>query len=168
MRCFVLAGALALTLPFAAMSQTVPPVPAAADYVTKAGQSDQFEIQTGKLAATQALSPDVRAFGSMMVTDHTKSTALVVAAAKDRKLSAAPPQPLNPDQQAMLTELQGLKGDAFDKDYVAQQLTAHQQALDLQIHYASGGDDPNLRAAARQIIPVVQMHLGMLQKMHQQ
>jgi putative membrane protein len=168
MRCSVLAGIIALASPLGAVAQVVTPVPAAADYVTKAAQSDQFEIQTGKLALAQAMNPDVRAFGGMMVTDHAKSTALVVAAAKNRKLSAAPPPPLNPDQQAMLTELQGLKGDAFDKDYIAQQLTAHQQALDLQTRYANGGDNSNLRAAARQIIPVVQMHLGMLQKMHQQ
>jgi putative membrane protein len=166
MRTQVLAALLVLVFPVATMGQPSPPVPSAADYVMKAGQSDQFEIQTGRLAAAKALSPALRSFGSQMVTDHTKSTAMVIAAAKKRGIPATPPPPLNPDQQAMLTELQDLSGDAFDQDYVTQQTTAHQQALALQSSYGKGGDDPNLRAVANQIVPVVQMHLGMLQKMH--
>jgi putative membrane protein len=168
MRSYVLTVAFAIAIPIASTAQTATPVPAAADYITKAGQSDQFEIQTGKLAAAKATNPDIRTFGALMVTDHTKSTAMVTTAARKRGIPAAPPAPLNPDQQAMLTELQDLKGDAFDKDYVTQQLTAHQQALVLQSSYARGGDDANLRAVAAQIVPVVQMHLGMLQKMPQE
>jgi putative membrane protein len=165
MRSYILAGALALALPAAAHAQPATPVPPAAQYMMMAGQSDQFEIQTGKLAATKAMSPDIKKFGGQMVTDHNKSTAMVIAAAKKSGLPTPPPPPLKADQQAMLTELQGQSGAAFDKTYVSQQLKAHQEALALQSSYAKRGDDPNLKAAAGQIVPVVQMHLGMLQKM---
>jgi putative membrane protein len=163
MRPLYLAGAFNLFVVGAALAQTTPPP--AAEYMKMAGQSDQFEIQSGKLASTKAQSSDVKAFGAQMVTDHTKSTQMVMAAAKKSGKPASPPPPLKPDQQAMLSQLQGQTGAAFDKTYVSQQLNAHQEALDLQSSYAAAGDDPNLKAAAGQIVPVVQMHMGMLQKM---
>jgi putative membrane protein len=165
MRSYILAGALALLLPSVALAQPITPAPPSAQNMMMYGHSDQFEIQTGKLAATKAASPRIREFGSRMVTDHTKSTAMVIAAAKKSGLPTSPPPPLKADQQAMLTDLQSQTGAAFDKTYLSQQLTAHQEALALQSSYANGGDDPNLKATARRIVPVVQMHLGMLQKM---
>jgi putative membrane protein len=164
MRSMLLAGALALGLPMVALAQPMSPPPAA-DYMMMAGQSDQFEIQSGKLAASTAMSPGVKKFGAQMVTDHTKSTQMVMAAAKKSGLPAGPPPPLKPDQQAMLTQLQGQSGAAFDKTYVTQQLAAHKDALALQSGYAKSGDDKNLKMAAGKIVPVVKMHLGMLQKM---
>ena len=164
MRNLLLCGALALSFPIAAAAQSAAPPPAA-EYIMMSGQSDRFEIQSGKLAASKAMSPDIKKFGAQMVTDHTKSTQIVVAAAKKSGLPAAPPPPLKPDQQAMLETLQGQSGAAFDTAYVTQQLAAHKEALALQSGYASSGDDKNLKTAAAQILPVVKMHLSMLQKM---
>lgn len=164
MRSLLLCGALALTLPAVASGQTMAPPPAA-QYMTMAGQSDQFEIQSGKLAASKAMSPDVKKFGNHMVTDHTKSSQMVMAAAKKSGMPAGPPPPLKADQQAMLTQLEGQSGAAFDKIYVTQQLAAHKEAFALQSSYAKSGDDPNLKMAAGKIVPVVQTHLTMLQKM---
>jgi putative membrane protein len=129
-----------------------------------AGQSDEFEIQSSQLAVKNG-SPAIRNFAEQMITAHTKTTAMVVAAAKKSGLPASPP-PLTADQQGMLAELQGESGDAFDKTYVSQQLAAHEEALALQTAYAKGGDDPNLKAAAAHIVPVVQRHLSLLQSMH--
>jgi putative membrane protein len=128
----------------------------------KAGQSDAFEIQSGQLAASKASSPDVRAFGQRMIKDHTKSTQMVLEAAGKSGLPALPPPALRPDQQDKLAQLRAADGAAFDTLYAAQQLQAHQEALDLQSAYARNGDDENLRKAAAKIAPVVTMHLDML------
>ena len=164
MRHFLLCSALALAAPTLAMAQPMTPPPAA-QYMTMAGQSDQFEIDSGKLARSKAMSPSLKTFGGKMVTDHTKSTQMVMAAAKKSGLPVGPPPALKPEQQAMLTELNGLNGAAFDKAYVTQQLAAHKDALALQSSYAKAGDDKNLKMTAGKIVPVVKMHLGMLQKM---
>jgi putative membrane protein len=162
MRTLLVASALALTLPAMAYAQAPPP---AAQYMAMAGQSDQFEIESGKLAASKATSPDIKSFGQKMVTEHTQSTQMVMAAAKKSGLPGGPPPPLKAEQQAMLTQLKAQSGAAFDKTYVSQQLAAHKEALALQSGYAKAGDDANLKAAAGKIVPVVQMHLGMLEKM---
>jgi putative membrane protein len=150
----------ALMLASSASAQT----PSAADYVRMAGQSDAFEIQSGQLAASKATSADLKAFGARMVKDHTKSTQTVLAAAAKSGLSPAAPPPLPPAKSDMLTQLQAANGEAFDRLYVSQQLQAHQEALSLQSGYARSGQDPNLKAAAAKIVPVVTMHLDMLRK----
>ena len=89
---------------------------------------------------------------------------MVTAAAKKSGLPAGPPPALKSGQQAMLA-LGGPDRAAFDKAYVTQQRAAHKEALARQSSYAKSGDDPNLKMAAGKIVPVVKMHIGMLQKM---
>ena len=159
----IVLGAVALSLPALAAAMPAPP---AADYVMKAGQSDQFEIQSGKLAGENGGSHAVKHMSAKMVADHTKSTKLVLAAAKKSHLPTPhSPPPLDNDQQAMLSDLQGKHGRDFDSTYISDQKTAHQKALDLQQSYAEGGDDPHLKSAAKKIVPVVKVHIAMLNKM---
>ena len=137
----------------------------ATSYVTAAGQSDQFEIQEGKLAESMGKSPKIRAFGKQMIADHTKSTHMVMAAAMLSGLPQMPPPPLRPDQDQMMAQLQATSGSAFDRMYVQQQLQAHKQALAMQRSYAMSGGDANLRGAAKKIVPVVEHHIAELTTM---
>ena len=107
-------------------------------------------------------SDNIKKFGKQMVHDHTTSTKMLMKAAHQSGMNPPPP-PLRPDQQQMISQLQAAQGSDFDKMYVQQQLAAHQEALQLHSAYAQGGSDPNVQSAARQIVPVVQDHLHMLQ-----
>src|SRR4051812_23945735 len=40
-------------------------------FVTSLVTANMYEIQAGQVAASKGQSPDVKAFGKMMVTDHT-------------------------------------------------------------------------------------------------
>ena len=122
-----------------------------AAYVMAAGQSDQFEIKEGQLAETMGTS--------------TKSTKMVTMAAGESGLPPMPPPPLSPDQQQMMASLKATSGPDFDKLYVQQQMQSHQQALQLQQAYAQTGGDSNLKMTATKIVPVVQEHIDMLQRM---
>ena len=64
---------------------------AAVDYVPKAAMADMYEVAAAKIAEKRATSPEVKAFAKMMVTDHTKSTAMIKAAVKTAGLNIAPP-----------------------------------------------------------------------------
>jgi putative membrane protein len=161
MRSLLVCSALLLAVPAVASAQAAP---STSEYMMKAGQSDMFEVQSGRLASTNAQSAGLRKFGAGMVTDHTKSTKMVMDAARKSGLPTTPP-PMAADKQAMLTELQSKQGADFDRTYMAQQTQAHREALALQSSYAMGGADPNLKAAASQIVPVVKMHISMLEKM---
>ena len=126
-------------------------------YVEMAAASDLFEIQSGRMAAERGQSAAVRAFGSMLVEHHQRTTAQLAAAAT---ASGTMPTPdLMPMQVQMLAELRAASGAAFDRLFVRQQVQAHEMALALHTNYASNGDTPALRAVASAAAPVVRQHL---------
>jgi putative membrane protein len=128
-----------------------------------AGSSDMFEIQSGQLAQQVSQNPAVRSLGAMFVTDHTRSTQMLMAAAQSAGVPAPPPA-LLPQHQAMLDQLRAAgSGPAFDQAFQQVQIQAHQQALTLHQNYMAQGDVPALRTVAGQIVPVVQTHLQQLQ-----
>jgi putative membrane protein len=127
-------------------------------YLAMAGAADQFEIQSSRLALQKSANARVIEFARMMVSDHNNSTQQLVAAARTAGISPPPPV-LNGEQRAMLDQLRGLSGPAFDAAYGRAQVAAHQEALALHRAYAAGGDTPVLRTAAGPIVAVVQRHL---------
>ena len=149
-----------LAIPAAAFA-----APSTADFLAKASASDKFEVAAGKLAEIHGGSAAVKKFGKEMTVDHTKSTKMVKAAVKASHLPAPPPPMFDEQQKAAIADLQGKKGKAFDDAYIAGQKDAHQQALELMQSYSQDGDNPRLKATAGKIVPVVQMHIDMLNKM---
>jgi putative membrane protein len=165
----LLGGALAL-----AACSTTPRTAAPADltnplmapgYLAQAASSDQFEIQSSQLAQQASQNPAVQQMAGMLITDHTQSTQMLMAAAQSARV-AAPPPTILPPQQAMLDQLRAAgTGPAFDQAFQQVQIQAHQSALQLHQNYAQSGDVPALRTTAGQIVPVVQRHLTMLQSL---
>ena len=137
--------------------------PRAPEFVRMAGQSDQFEIQSSRLAQTRARSAEVRNFGAMMVRDHGMTTRELMRAVSRTGRTPPPPPPLRPDQQAKVNDLASLRGRQFDRVYIDQQVASHQEALDLMQAYAANGDVPPLRRAAEKAVPIVRHHLEMAQ-----
>ena len=135
------------------------------DYIMKAGQSDQFEIQEGQIASSMGRSSSVKSFGMMMVSAHRKTTATLTKAIGDMGQSPPPPPPLTADQQAQIDQLRGMSGRDFDRTYVSQQIASHEEALKVQADYAKGGSDAKLRHVATNTVPIVKSHLRKLNAM---
>jgi putative membrane protein len=165
----LMGGALAL-----AACSTTPRVVAPVDlnnplmapgYLSTAASSDMFEIQSAQLAQQMSSSGSVRNFANMLITDHTQSTQMLMAAAAAARLPAMTPV-LLPQHQALLDQLRGAgSGYAFDQAFQQVQIQAHQQALTLHQNYAASGDVPALRTVSGQIVPVIQRHLQMAQSL---
>lgn len=160
MKSHLFLAPIALAVVTPALAQVMTP----GDYVMTAGASDLYEIQSSQLVLQSTADPKLRAFATMMVSDHTKSTAQVKAAAAKSRVPAAAPQ-LNPAQAEMVAQLRAESGPARDTAYIAQQKASHNQALDVQKTYATDGTAPALKAAAAGIVPVVQHHVAMLKTM---
>jgi putative membrane protein len=139
----------------------ITPAPSTGDFVNTAAKSDAFEIAAAKLAVKNALSPEVKAFAEQMIKAHTDSTAKIKAAAGKANPAIAPDPSLTKGQTDDLAELGKLTGARFDEEYMDGQVDAHEDALKLMRAYASGGADAGLKAAANEIAPVVEGHLGM-------
>jgi putative membrane protein len=126
-------------------------------FVSNASQSDMYEIQAGQMAEQKAKSADVKAFGKMMVTEHTAMTnqmkPLITAAGQK------PATALDQRRQGMLDNLKAAGAADFDKTYIDQQVAAHDEALTLMKGYADSGSDAGLKGGAAKAVPKVQAHL---------
>ncbi|MGI4878408.1 MAG: DUF4142 domain-containing protein [Janthinobacterium lividum] len=151
-------GALAAHPAFAAERIT------AATYVAEAGASDLYEVQSSLLVLGETRDARLKAFAQMMVDDHGRSIQDVVAAAKVDGLTPVAPK-LMAKQADMIASLTKASGAARDTLYRKQQVLAHEEALALQRTYAATGDRTHLKAAAAEIVPVVEKHLAELKSM---
>ena len=170
-RFLVLSGVAALFLATNAPARAQPATsaPSTSQFITAALQTDNFERQAGRLAQTAGRYRNVRSFGGMMVTDHTKTTADLRAAIMAAGLPAPPADVgLSADQEQMLNSLRYLVAmPDFDATYIDQQVKVHQQAQALMQAYSQSGDNAVLRNAATNTLPIVQRHLMVAQEIKQ-
>lgn len=129
----------------------------AGEFVSMAAASDMYEVEAGKLAQTMGKSDAVKNFGRMMVTDHTKSTADLKAAAGQVQGVDMSPQ-LTAEHQSDLDALKSA-GENFDQVYAQQQVAAHTKALSMLRGFAERGDAEPLKEFAAKTAPVVERHL---------
>ncbi|MFE1598334.1 DUF4142 domain-containing protein [Methylobacterium sp. ID0610] len=74
--------------------------------------------------------------------------------------------PLNPEQQAMLAELaQTPAGPRFDRTYARMQIQSHRMAIASHQAYLQGGPNPALRTYVSQVLPSMEEHLAMAERL---
>jgi putative membrane protein len=134
-------------------------------YVANAAISDLYEIQSSQLALGKAQSAQVKAFAKQMIAEHTATTNQLKALAAKQEVGRALPTELDPRHKAMLDALKGASGASFDKAYIDQQTTAHQEALLLHGNYASKGQFDDLKAFATATTPKIQHHAELLKQL---
>jgi putative membrane protein len=121
-------------------------------------QSDALELSSSQLALQRSRNPAVRSFARRMIRDHSMTS---------QALGVPPGMAVGLDARhaAMLNQLAPASGAAFDAAYVHMQIMAHQEAVGMFAAYAQGGADPGMRAFAQQVLPSLQMHLTMAQRL---
>lgn len=140
-------------------ADAMPDTTTAEGYVTAAAMSDLYEIEAGRLAQERGSSDQVRELGEMLVADHTASTERLTRAASQSDGVAAPTPRLDERHQGLINNLRNAEEADFDRVFLEQQVTMHQQALQLHQQWADNEQYPQLAAAAAEIAPVVERHL---------
>ena len=132
-------------------------------FVTGLVTGGMYEIQAGNIAQTKGQSAAVKAFGKMMVTDHTalSNTAKPAITASGKPV----PTELDERRKGMIDNLNAAPAADFDQAYLSQQEAAHQETLTLLKGYADGGDDAGLKTVAMGAIPKVQGHLDKIREL---
>ncbi|HEY4043120.1 MAG TPA: DUF4142 domain-containing protein [Rhodopila sp.] len=151
-------GAIAVSLAAGtAMAQTISP--ADKDFAMKAAAGGMAEVEMGRLATENGGSPQVRAFGQRMVTDHSEANKELEAIAHRQDLAI----PSAPDSQDRATaeRLQTMRGNAFDTAYMHDMVQDHQKDIADFRKEAADGKDPALRTFAQKHLPVLEQHLQM-------
>jgi putative membrane protein len=135
----------------------------AQDFVNKAAAGGMFEVESSKLADTEAQDGNVKDFAHMMVTDHTAANTKLKKIAGEQKLGV--PSALDPDHQAILDKLNSAKGAEFDHTYVEAQRDAHDEAVSLFENYSRDGDNASLKSFASETLPTLKMHQENIQRL---
>lgn len=165
------------------------------EFMRLVAMSDRLEVASSRLALEKSQNTRIKQFAEHMVRDHTKTTQELQqliqqipgsgagagtplpngresqGTAQSGQITNAQggPQHEGLDQQhtAQLQQLQQANGAEFDRLYVRQQVTAHQQAVDLFSNYSRSGDNPLLKQWAAKTLPDLQEHLKLAQALQQ-
>ena len=85
------------------------------------------EVQLGKIATERAASADVKAFGQMMVKDHSQAGDELKQVASQLKIQ--PPTQLDQKHNDLVDKLSKLQGAEFDREYINAMVQGHQEVL---------------------------------------
>jgi putative membrane protein len=99
-----------------------------------ASDVDQSEIAAAKIALAQSKSAKVRQFAKHMITAHTaveQDLQATIRAEGIRPEDSSVAEKLTNDSDALASSLRTETGADFDKNYIASQLKAHQDVLEL-------------------------------------
>jgi putative membrane protein len=134
-------------------------------FALKAANSNEFEIQSSQLALQKSHNDEIRKFAQRMIDDHTKLADEAKATLQQANLQE-PPAELDREHQVLLNKLKNENGAAFDRTYVRDQRTGHQQAVLLLEGYAKSGDNAPLKQLASKALPIVKEHLKLVEGLH--
>jgi putative membrane protein len=155
------ASALALASFEASGQATGPTDPQIAAIVVTANQVD---IDAGKLAQSNSKNKDVQAFARQMVTDHSgvnKSAVALVTRLKVTPEDSATSASLKSGGDANLQHLKTLTGSAFDRAYIDNEVSYHQNVLDAIDHtLIPSAKNAELKALLVKVRPAFEAHLA--------
>ena len=126
-------------------------------FVNKAADAGMHEVEMGQLAQQKATNERVKAFGQMMVTDHTKANDELksIAAQKNFQL----PSSTSPKHQEHKDDITKKSGADFDKAYMKMMVDGHQDVIDAFEKASKDVTDPEIKNFATTKLPTLKAHL---------
>ena len=122
-------------------------------FIEHAAEGGKEEVALGKLAVERASNPEVKAFGQMMVDDHSKANTELESLAQQKGITL-PAGKADSNQ----SKLSGLSGEQFDRAYIAMMVTDHQKDVAEFEKVSRNASDPDVKAFAAKTLPTLQAH----------
>jgi putative membrane protein len=132
-----------------------------ADFMVKATAGNQLEVILGKLAQENGVNAGVKRFGEMMVHDHTKGEEELRGLGASKRIIL--PDTISNQQKKEQQDLGKKKGRDFDKAYVKLMVEDHKEDVDEFRKASQEANDPDIKAIAGKMLPILQMHLDSAQ-----
>ena len=126
-------------------------------FADQAFRMGEGEIQLGKLIQEKAVTPGVKAFGGLLVRDHTEMNVSLSRIARDQTMTL--PTNLLSKDQALQFKLQNVSGVRFDRTYLQAMVKDHKNDLKGFRKEAKSGQNPQIKEFASQSLPVLRAHL---------
>jgi putative membrane protein len=125
------------------------------DFVAKAAAAGHEEVADARQAIADSNRPDVKRVAAMLRRDHTMADRKLARIAKSDGLALPSPGSTPTTTEASYS----------DSDYISSQIKAHHDAIALFKNESQNGQNPQLKAFARQTLPKLEHHLHALEKL---
>lgn len=132
------------------------------DFMTDAMKGDNSEIMLGRYAAQHGGSAEVREFGQMLASDHTKAKTQMAKVAGTVQVSV--PSGATVEADAERVKLMLLSGRNFDKEFVEYMVKDHQSDI-AKFKEEAGARDGAVSKLAEKQLPVLEKHLKRAQSL---
>ena len=129
-------------------------------FVMKAAMGGMMEVDCGNTAQLNAASDRVKAFGQMMVTDHSKANSDLMSLASSRGMTL--PTDLPADMKKHTEDMKKYTGKSFDSHYMSMMVNDHKKDI-AEFEKASKSSDADIKAFADRTLPTLRMHLDSAQ-----
>jgi putative membrane protein len=136
----------------------------APEFLKKAIQGDNSEIELGKIAQTRGASPGVRDFGRTLEQDHSQAKSQAVPVAQQLKVPV--PDDVMPEAKKEADKLQHLSGPAFDHEFARYMVQDHKKDIH-DFEEQARGKGPTAKLA-QQTLPTLRKHLEMAERLDHQ
>ncbi len=129
-------------------------------FLLKAAQGNMAEVMTSQLALRKSRNEQVRRLAQMMIDEHGAANLMLLPIVQRKGL----PVPTFPGAMhtATLDHLNRLNRDRFDQMYVAAQVEAHENSINLYQQELAMGRDADARGYATSILPRILNHTAMI------
>lgn len=133
-----------------------------AEFATNAADAGLAEIDLANLAIAKTSNNDIKAYANMMLKDHGAANDELMALAKSKNITL--PTTMSSEHQKHKNELNEKSGAEFDKAYAKLLEEDHVKVLAFMEHEARKGTDPDLKAFASKMVPIINAHLNGIRK----
>ncbi|RFS18879.1 DUF4142 domain-containing protein [Chitinophaga silvatica] len=126
-------------------------------FAVEAATGSMMEVAFGKLAQEKATNERVKAFGAMMVNDHSRLEDEIKSIASKKNITL--PADLSEETKKHMEELGKKSGKDFDKSYIDMMVDDHEKDVKAFEKASEDLTDVDLKAWAGNTLPTLKMHL---------
>jgi len=126
-------------------------------FIVKAGSAGVLQVKLGQLAEKKGNSPAVVEFGKRMAADYSKTNEELKTAAKQ---AGFPAPVLSRQDQQIFDRFNSMGRSSFDKNYMAQTVTGHSDAVRLFQQESKDGRVQSLKQLASKMLPEMEQRLN--------
>jgi len=132
------------------------------EFVNQAAEANMADIKLGELGVKKGSTADVRRMAQMIIDDHKKVGDKLQSIATRENVSL--PTQANAEQRATYDRLSAMSGTEFDRAFLDELKTSHDQAISLFQKESQSGSDPQLKSFAQSTLPSLRHHQQMVNR----
>ena len=143
-----------------------------ADVLSQIHETDQAEMEVGRLAEQKGSTSSVRSYGKTLAHDHSAADRKVTALARELDVQLSPPAKPSTDLEkkqnhdgAVKEMLANVSGNTFDRDFLEAMSKDHQEDIAKLTEVMNSTSDPKIKNLIAELLPKLKQHQDMAEKL---